>query len=83
MKSFVCSLSILFPLQITGFNWTLHYQQDATFFMPYGWTKRRPTPLVSDKKNHAANRTRKVVWVVSRCDTAAYQKREHYVAEVC
>ena len=69
-------------LSSKGFNWTLHYQQDATFFMPYGWTKMRREPLAPDNINHAENKTRSVVWAVSRCDTAVFIKREHYVAEV-
>ena len=67
---------------LSGFNWTLHYQRDSTFSMPYGWKKKRPVPLQPDHRNYAENKTRSVVWVVSRCDTAKFQRREHYVAEV-
>jgi len=63
-----------------GINWTLHYQQDATVFWPYGTYKPRPIPYTLPT-NYAQNKTRKVIWVVSNCRTP-FAHREHYVAEV-
>ena len=69
------------PTVIAGFNWTAYYQQDSTVYWPYGWFKKRPAP-VNITRNYASGKHRKVLWVVSRCDTINYQRREHYVAEV-
>ncbi|KAF6028257.1 FUT7 [Bugula neritina] len=63
-----------------GINWTLHYQQDATVFWPYGTYKPRPIPYTLPT-NYAQNKTRKVIWVVSNCRTP-FAHREHYVAEL-
>ncbi|XP_067945549.1 3-galactosyl-N-acetylglucosaminide 4-alpha-L-fucosyltransferase FUT3-like isoform X2 [Watersipora subatra] len=63
-----------------GINWTLHYQQDATVFWPYGWARPRDKPI-NIAADYASSKTRKVIWVVSRCSTL-FSHREHYIAEL-
>jgi len=58
----------------------MYYQQDATVNWPYGSVSHRQTPIKLPA-DYSVGKTRKVIWIVSRCDTP-FAHREHYVSEV-
>ena len=75
------------------FNWTISYRQDADFRNQYGkLTKIKPHPIQEDElKNQinsfgilnlaiSQNKTKKVAWFVSHCNTKS--EREKYVKEL-
>ncbi|XP_013408126.1 glycoprotein 3-alpha-L-fucosyltransferase A-like [Lingula anatina] len=62
------------------FNWTISFRRDSTFFLPYGYAKKRSTPITKNFTKIALKKTKKVAWMVSDCGTRG--QRERYASEL-
>ena len=67
--------------QINGFfNFTAYYSYKSDAVFAYGECVKRQYPAVVTRRNHAENKTKFAMWMVSNCKTAS--NREKYVHEL-
>ncbi|CAG9820874.1 unnamed protein product [Phaedon cochleariae] len=57
------------------YNWTMTYRSDSEIIRPYGFFEHKNTDYILPSIEEIRNRSRKIAWLVSNCDTQSLRNR--------